>query len=168
MPPKIKKGVLLSKASERSLCVSLWKIRSDDSIYTSCVTSWVLRTLDVQKSKVWMYPRPFRDQGSLVDSSHRVHNRPRWCIRALHGRQASHMRTGKGRDQSGASLVGHRYLGATILKIVCSMVDIGLPGHSIGLHGLKLLHLNVGGTIPLNAVKILHPTWDPVVKWACL
>lgn len=93
-----------------------------------------------------------------MDSSHRVHNKPRWCIGALHGRQASHLRTGKGRDQSGVSLVGHRYLGATILKIVCLMVVIGLLGHSIGLHGLKLLHLNVGGTIPLNAVKILHPT----------
>lgn len=89
-----------------------------------------------------------------MDSSHRGHNRPRWCIRALHGRQAGHMRTGKGRDQSGASLVGQRYLGATILKIVCLMVDIGLLGHSIGLHGLKLLHLNVGGTIPLKSVKI--------------
>lgn len=93
-----------------------------------------------------------------MDSSHRVHNKPRWCIGALHGRQASHLRTGKGRDQSGVSLVGHRYLGATILKIVCLMVVIGLLGHSIGLHGLKLLNLNVGGAIPLNAVKILHPT----------
>lgn len=57
--------------------------------FTLQVSHHECHTLDVWKSKVWMYPRCFGDQGSPADSSQRGHNKSQWSIGAVQGCSAA-------------------------------------------------------------------------------